>query len=99
MSTMRKYTREFRESAVRLVPSGEVTLRKAAEDLGMPYCPLHGWVRAAQRAGRKATPKEPPRTGSDAEARVRALDAGVSKPTLEKDILEGAAAYFAREQP
>jgi transposase len=99
MSTMRKYTREFRESAVRLVLSGEVTLRKAAEDLGMPYYTLHGWVRAAQGAGRKAVPKEPPRTLADAEARVRALEAEVRKLTLEKDILKEAAAYFAREQP
>ena len=75
MSTMRKYTREFRESAVRLVLSGEVTLRKAAEDLCMPYDTLHGWVRTAQGAGRKAVPKEPPRTLADAEARVRALEA------------------------
>lgn len=85
MSSMREYTREFRESAVRLVLSGEVTLRKAAEDLGMPCYTLHGWVRAAQRAGRKSTPKEPPRTPADAEARVRALEAEVRKLTLEKD--------------
>jgi transposase-like protein len=75
MSTMRTYTQEFRESAVCLVLSGEVTLRKAAEDLGMPYDTMHGWVRAAQRAGRKAVPKELPRTLADAEARVRALEA------------------------
>ena len=99
MSTMRTYTQEFRESAVCLVLSGEVTLRKAAEDLGMPYYTLHGWVRTAQGAGRKAVPKEPPRTLADAEARVRSLEAEVRKLTLEKDILKKAAAYFAREQP
>jgi transposase-like protein len=45
MSTMRAYTREFRESAVGLVLSEGLSIRKAADDLGMPYHTLHGWVR------------------------------------------------------
>jgi transposase-like protein len=50
MSTMRAYTREFRESAVGLVLSEGLSIRKAADDLGMPYHTLHGWVRAARRS-------------------------------------------------
>jgi transposase-like protein len=37
MSTMRAYTREFRESAVGLVLSEGLSICKAADDLGMPY--------------------------------------------------------------
>jgi transposase len=91
MSTMRRYTPEFRESAVRLVRSGEVTRRRAAEDLGVPYFTLQGWIRKARGSGRRPPPpdpKEPPRTLADAEARVRALEAEVRKLTLEKEILK-----------
>ena len=41
MSTMRSYTREFRESAVGLVLSQGLSIRVAADDLGMPYHTLH----------------------------------------------------------
>ena len=57
MSTMRAYTREFRESAVGLVLSEGLSIRKAADDLGMPYHTLHGWVRAARRSRRKPAQK------------------------------------------
>jgi transposase-like protein len=53
MSTMRVNTREFRESAVGLVLSEGLSIRKAANDLGMPYPTLHGWVCAARRSRRK----------------------------------------------
>ncbi len=65
MSTMRAYTHEFRESAVGLVLSEDLSIRKA----------------------------------TDAEARVRELEAEVRKLMLERDIVKKAVAYFAREQP
>ena len=98
MSTMRVYTREFRESVVGLVLSQGLSIRVAAEDLGMPYHTLHSWVRDKRRALRKTIVKAPPKTMVDAQGRVRELEAEVRKLTLEKDILKKAAAYFAREQ-
>ena len=71
MSTMRVYTREFRESAVGLVLSQGLSIRVAAEDLGMPYHTLHSWVRDKRRALRKTIVKAPPKTMVDAQARVR----------------------------
>jgi transposase-like protein len=62
MSTMRAYTREFRESAVGLVLSEGLSIRKAADDLGMPYHTLHGWARAVRRSRRKPVQKVQPRT-------------------------------------
>ena len=59
MSTMRVYTREFRESAVGLVLSQGLSIRVAAEDLGMPYHTLHSWVRDKRRARRKTIVKAP----------------------------------------
>ena len=60
MSTMRAYTREFREAAVGLVLSEGLSIRKAADDLGMPYHTLHGWVRAARRSRPKPVQKVQP---------------------------------------
>ena len=88
MSTMRAYTREFCESAVGLVLSEGLSIRKAAADLGMPYHTLHGWVCAARRSRRKPVQKVQPRTKADAEARVRELEAEVRKLMLERDILK-----------
>jgi transposase-like protein len=51
MSTMRVYTREFRESAVGLVLSQGLSIRVAAEEeLGLPYHTLHSWVRDHRHA-------------------------------------------------
>ena len=45
MSTIRVYTRVFRESAVGMLLSLGLSIRVAAEDLVMPYHTLHSWVR------------------------------------------------------
>ncbi len=83
---MRVYAREFHDSAVGLVLSEGLSIRKATNDLGMPYHTLHGCVRAARRSRRKPEQKVHPRTKADAEARVRELEAEVRKPMLERDI-------------
>jgi transposase-like protein len=75
MSTMRVYTREFRESAVGLVLSQGLSIRVAAEDLGMPYHTLHSWVRNKRHARRKTVVKTIPKTMVDAQARVREFEA------------------------
>jgi len=87
MSTMRAYTREFRESAVGLVLSEGLSIRKAADDLGMPYRTLHGWVRAARRSRRKPVQKVQPRTKADAEARVRASSVSPRKSRRTTSVL------------
>ena len=99
MSTMRAYTREFRESAVGLVLSEGLSIRKAADDLGMPYHTLHGWVRAARRSRREPVQKVQPRTKADAEARVRELEAEVRKRMLERDILKKGSSDFRVGNP
>ena len=98
MSRMRAYTRECRESAVGLVLSQGLSVRRAADDLGMPYHTLDGWVHSTRVTQRKPMPTLPRKTLVEAEARVRELEAEVRKITLEKEILKKAAAYFAREQ-
>ena len=91
MSTMRVYTREFRESAVGLMLSQGLSIRVAAEDLGMPYHTLHSWVRDKRRTLRKTIVKAPPKTMVDAQARVRELEA-VQDPIVDTSLCVNHAA-------
>jgi hypothetical protein len=49
MSTMRAYTREFRESAIGLVLLEVPSMREATDDPGMRHYTLHGWLRTARQ--------------------------------------------------
>ena len=79
MSTMRVYTHEFRESAVGLVLSQGLSIRVAAEDLGIPVHTIHSWVASARRGtGGLTSP-----TASDPTARLRELEAQHEIPRIE----------------
>lgn len=50
MSTIRRYTDDFKKDAVRYVEEHpDMTLQQAAEYLGMPKETLYGWVKAYRR--------------------------------------------------
>lgn len=89
----RVYTREFRESAVRLVTAEGVSPAKAAADLGMPVNTLTVWVSQSRRGKGAFTPA----VQQDLAARVRELEAECRRLRLERDILKKATAFFARE--
>ena len=79
MSTMRVYTHEFRKSAVGLVLSQGLSIRVAAEDLGIPVHTIHSWVASARRGtGGLTSP-----TASDPTARLRELEAQHEIPRIE----------------
>ena len=47
----RTYTEEFKRDAVRYTQEHpELTHRKAAENLGVPYNTLYGWIRERRRS-------------------------------------------------
>lgn len=50
MSTIRRYTDDFKKDAVRYVEEHpDVPLQQAAEYLGMPKDTLYGWIKAHRR--------------------------------------------------
>ena len=98
MSSMRSYTPEFREAAVALVKSQGLSIRKAADRLGISFHTLDNWIRRGRPKRTVQVPSGPPKTLAEAEARVRSLEADVRRWTLEREILKRAAAYFAKEQ-
>ncbi len=89
----RKYTSEFRESAVRLVTVEKYRVTAAAERLGMPAATLHAWVGQSRRGTGKFRPP-----GSKDQGAVMAdLQAEKRRLRLERDILKKAATFFAKE--
>ena len=79
MSTMRVYTREFRESAIGLVLSQGLSIRVAAENLGIPIHTIYSWVASARRrTGGLTSP-----IASDPTARLRELEAQHQIPRIK----------------
>lgn len=90
----RKFTREFKVSAVRLVNEQGYSVPEAAKSLGVdPHC-VRGWVgKFSSEAG--------PAPGGDGapQAELRKLRKENARLLMEREILKKAAAFFAREQP
>ena len=91
-----RYTKEFREEAVRLIIEDGLSLPDVGRRLSLPPSTLGNWVKAHKEGkltGIGATRK--PLTDAETElARVRRELATVK---MERDILKKATAYFARE--
>ena len=93
----RKYTREFKLSAVRLVNEQGYTLSEAAKSLGVDRANVDFWVRkySAELAAAGVAP-----TGEGAlKAEIQRLRKENTRLLMEREILKKAAAYFAKEQP
>ena len=89
----RKFTKEFKEEAVRLVLQEGLTQVKVSKDLGIGYQLLNRWVKEFRSEGAEAFPGKGHQTPeqqkiSDLEKENRLL-------TQERDILKKAMAYFA----
>lgn len=90
----RKYTREFKVSAVKLVNEQGYSVPEAARSLGVdPNC-VRGWV---VKFGTEADGLAPRGDGAVA-AELRRLRKDNARLLMERDILKKAAAFFAKEQ-
>jgi transposase len=89
----RKFTREFKVSAVKLVNEQGYSIPQAAKSLGVdPNC-VRYWVQhLSNEAG--LSPKGDGAVAAEL-ARLRKENARL---TMERDILKKAAAFFAKEQ-
>jgi transposase len=90
----RKFTREFKVSAVRLVHEQGYSVAEAAKSLGVDPGSVRGWVgKLSAQAGLGPT-------GDGAlAAENRRLRQENARLLLEREILKKAAAFFAKEQP
>jgi len=95
MATRRKFSREFKVEAVKLVCERGVTVIQAARDLDVHVNVLRSWVRAHREDPAHAFPGLGQQKPEAAE--LTRLRREVARLKMERDILKKAAAYFAKE--
>ncbi len=87
------YSKEFRESAVKMVAEQRRPLSEAAKNLGVLPTTLRSWVKARGLDAGTADAAEE----KSLRRKVREQEAEIQKLRLEREILKKAAAYFAKE--
>lgn len=95
MTSRRRFSREYKLEAVRLVTERGVSMAQGARDLGLHLNTLRKWVREHEADPWHAFPCEGQQRPEAAE--LTRLRREVATLRMERDILEKAAAYFAKE--
>src|SRR3954453_15563987 len=91
----RKFTREFKIEAVRLIKERDVSAVQAARDLDVHVNVLRKWVKEFSSDPKQAFPGHGQAKPDQIE--IDRLRREVTKLKAERDILKKAAAFFARE--
>jgi len=91
----RKFSREFKIEAVRLVRERGVSVAQASRDIDVHENVLRKWVRDLGADPKQAFPGHDQMKPEQLE--IDRLRREVAKLKAERDILKKAAAYFARE--
>ena len=91
-----RYTREFRQEAVRLVVEERIACHKAALQLSLAPSTLTYWVKA-YKAGMLGEIGKAQRPLTELEMELARTKKELAEVKMERDILKKAAAYFARE--
>ena len=91
-----RYTKEFRQEAVRLVVEEKMSWYEAGRRLSLAPSTIGNWVKAAKEGklgnvGRKYRPL------TEVEMELARVKKENAELRMERDILKKAAAYFARE--
>ncbi len=91
-----RYTKEFREEAVKLVTEEKISLPEASRRLSLPPSTLATWVKAF-KAGKLGGIGRTQRPLTEIEVELTRAKKELAEVKMERDILKKAAAYFARE--
>jgi transposase len=91
----RKFTREFKLEAVKLIKERGVSVAQASQDLGVHQTQLRQWVKDFESDPLQAFPGQGQMKPEQLE--IERLRREVIKLKAERDILKKAAAYFAKE--
>ena len=91
-----RYSKEFRNEAVKLVVEGGVSAYEASRQLSLPKSTLENWVRAF-KAGNLNDVGGQLRPLTEVEQELDRVKRELAQIKQERDILKKAAAYFAKE--
>lgn len=90
----RKFTREFKVSAVKLVHEQGYSVAQAAKSLGIDPNSLRNWLKRFSDEAGVAPPGD-----ASLRAELQRLRQENARLLIEREILKKAAAFFAKEQP
>ncbi len=91
-----RYTKEFREEAVRLVVDEKISCHEAGRRLSLAASTILNWVKA-YRAGKLGDIGKAQKPLTEIEMELAKVKKENTELRMERDILKKAAAYFARE--
>ena len=89
----RRFSKEFKVSAVRLVTEQGYAVSQAAKNLGVDPASLRGWLKKFA-----PSPQDDQSQGA-VQAELRRLREENRRLTMERDILKKATVFFAKESP
>lgn len=90
---MKRYSKEFRLEAARLVTEQGYSYAEVAQRLGPSAWSVREWVAKYRRSGELSSSEKADLSAEE----MRQLRKEVSRLRMENEILKKAAAYFARE--
>ena len=91
-----RYTKEFREEAVKLVTEEKISLPEASRRLSLAPSTLGYWVKAL-KAGKLGEIGKAQKPLTEIEMELARTKKELAEVKMERDILKKAAAYFAKE--
>ena len=91
-----KYTKEFREEAVKLITEDGLSIPEVGRRLSLASSTIAYWVKA-HRNGKLSEVCKTHRPLTEVEMENRRLKRELAEARMECDILKKAAAYFAKE--
>jgi transposase-like protein len=83
----RRYTKEFREEAVKLVKEGGLSIPEVSRRLDLPKSTIENWLKAS-RAGKLGEIGKQNRQLSDIEIELANVKRELAKVKMERDILK-----------
>ena len=91
-----KYTKEFREEAVKLVTEGGLSVPETARRLSLPKSTIENWIRK-YKEGTLGDVGKSQRPLTETEQELARVKRELIQARMERDLLKKAAAYFAKE--
>ena len=92
----KRYTKEFKQEAVRLLESDQRQAREIARELGLDQAMLYRWRRELG-LGPAALGSVSEALTPDEREELRRLRKEVAQLRMDKEILKKATAFFAKE--
>jgi len=95
-ATNGRYSKEFRNEAVKMVIEGGLSAYEASRQLSLPKSTLENWVRA-HKSGKLGDIGGSRQPLTEIELELDRVKRELAQVKQERDILKKAAAYFAKE--